>query len=278
MFVNSYKINIKTIQSGTTDTTINIPINIDYQLVDQSELIQKVFVDTEVEKAINPIFDYEKARLSPLTPGLNGVNNMIYSVYFLVNGNIKTPTYYGDINFTNDDIRLKKNSFTDSYLNLNFYDSDKALEQRLINNITLHPFLTSDDLISQAAAIASTNVMPGTPKSVNDIPIRFVLSDIIKNPMGYSEGYYLYDYKDEIPKVIYMRASFRNAKTGVETNLMTEGLAYNIDTLVNKLYTKYVLTVNTTGYYYTIDTTYSNNVSYDSQNNANIKLYQIQAL
>jgi hypothetical protein len=185
MFVNSYKINIKTMQSGTTNTTINIPINIDYQLVDQSELVQRVFVDTEVEKAINPIFDYEKARLSPLTPTSNGVNNITYSVYLLVNGNIKIPTFYSDINFTNDDIKVKKNSFTDSYLNLNFYDSDKALEQRLINNLTLYPFLTSDDLISQSAAIASTNVMPGTPKPASQIPVRFVLSDMIKNPMGY---------------------------------------------------------------------------------------------
>ena len=66
MFVNNYKINISTISTGTTATTINIPINMEYQMIDQSELVERVFVDVETEKAINPIIDYERVRYLPL--------------------------------------------------------------------------------------------------------------------------------------------------------------------------------------------------------------------
>jgi len=46
--------------SGATATTINIPINMEYQLIDQSELIDRVFVSTEVENSINPIMERPK--------------------------------------------------------------------------------------------------------------------------------------------------------------------------------------------------------------------------
>jgi len=49
MFVNSYQININTLSSGTTATTINLPVSLEYQLVDQGELVEKKFVDVEVE-------------------------------------------------------------------------------------------------------------------------------------------------------------------------------------------------------------------------------------
>ena len=76
-----------------------------------------------------------------------------------------------------------------------------------------------------------------------------------------------------------MKASFNNAKTGKSTNLMIENTAYNIDQLVNKLYTKYTLIKDTDKYYYTIDPTYKTptNVSYVG-NTAIINLYEIQVL
>ena len=74
-----------------------------------------------------------------------------------------------------------------------------------------------------------------------------------------------------------MRARFNNAANGLITNMMTEGTPYFIDDLVNKLYTKYILYRNNTGYYYAIDETYSNNVSLVG-NDLTINLYEIQAL
>jgi len=66
MFVNRVKINTTTLLSGTTASTISIPFSMDYQLVDQAELIQRDFVKIETEAAINPILDYDRARFLPL--------------------------------------------------------------------------------------------------------------------------------------------------------------------------------------------------------------------
>ena len=82
-----------------------------------------------------------------------------------------------------------------------------------------------------------------------------------------------------------MRASFNNAKTGKSTNLMVDGQPYTIDNLVNKLYTRYILFRNDTGYFYEIDPTYHGDPNIVGTNNVNyvnddviINLYQIQSL
>ena len=287
MFVNRYQINLSTIATGTTATTINIPINMEYQLVDNSELIQKVFVETEVEKAINPILDYEKVRFLPLDLSGNHIDKITYSL------NLTGSTFYGQIGFTNDDIKYQKNSFKQSFLNLAFYDTDNPLDQRLITNITLFAELSPNDLLPSVAqqiiSYGSQIGIPGQPKPANQIPLTFNLQNPILNRKGFAEGYHLYDYKDELKigdyKYLYMRASFKNAKTGKSTNLMVQNAPATIDNLVHLLYTRYKLVRNNTGYYYEIDDTYhgltamtgSNNVSY-AGNNAIVNLYQIQAL
>ena len=80
MFVNNFKINIFNVDSGSTATTINIPINLEYQLVDQSEIVDRVFVDVETEKAINTTIDYEKARFIPI----DYESNLIYKIDYLL--------------------------------------------------------------------------------------------------------------------------------------------------------------------------------------------------
>lgn len=280
MFVNRYQINLSTLATGTTATTINIPVNIDFQLVDQAELIQRVFVDVEVEKAINPILDYEKVRFLPLELSGAHMDRIIYEV------DLSGATNYGAIGFTDDDIRFEKNSFKETFLNLSFFDTDNPLNQRLITNITLFSEIKQSDLWGIGSA-----GMPGQPKPASQIPLTFIVENPILFPMGVSEGYHIYDYKDELNigdfKYLYMRASFKNAKTGSATNLMAVNTGTTIDNLVHLLYTRYKLIRNTTGYYYEIDNTYQgligmtgpNNVTYTfgPVNEANIKLYKIKA-
>lgn len=218
------------------------------------------------------------------------VNNIIYNVNFLVGSpaSMTVPTTYNDIGITDADIKFRTNAFEQSFLNLMFYDSDNALEQRLISYITLFPNLTGDDL----NPLDSTTGLPGQPKPSSEINVSFVISNpLLECPLSVSEGFYLYDYKDTIPmggiKYLYMRASFNNAKTGKMTNLMVDDSAYTIDNLVHKLYTRYVLARNSTGFFYKIDDTYNlnttgnhvgfNNVTY-TNNNIIVDLYQIQAL
>lgn len=264
-------------------TTINIPIVMTPQMTDQSELIKTKFVDVEVEKAINPILDYEKARFFPIYfPDPNDTSvyspaiNVIYNVKFLASGGFPTSqSTYGDIGMTDDDIRYGKKKFENSFLNLRFYDSDRPTDQRLLSFINIFPRLSSSDIQGP------TDPKPGLPKPANQIPITYILSDTIKNPAGFAEGFYIYNYKDEVtydlPKELYMRARFNNAKDGKTINMMTEGVPYYIDDLVHKLYTKYVLYRNSTGYYYAIDESYSNNVTRVG-NDIFIDIYEIQAL
>lgn len=280
MFANRYQINLSTIATGATATTINVPINMTYQMVDQAELIQRVFVDVEVEKSVNPILDYEKVRFLPLDLSGAHMDRLIYQL------DLFGATNYGAIGFTDDDIKYQKNSFKESFLNLSFFDSDNPFTQRLVSNITLFSELRDSDLYPIGSAT------PGQPKPAAQIPLTFVIENPILFPKGFSEGYHLYDYKDELKigdsKYLYMRASFKNAKTGSTTNLMVVNTATTIDNLVHLLYTRYKLIRNNTGYYYEIDNTYqgltgmtgSNNVSYvfGPVNEARINLFKINAL
>jgi hypothetical protein len=271
MSVNKVKINISTLSGTTTATTINIPFRMEYQLVDQAELIQDVFVETEVEKAINPIIDYDKVRFLPINSNNQPIDKLIYNLDLLGNKN------YASIGFTNNEIEAEFNSFKQTYLSLLFYDTDNALTQNLISSITLFSTLTQADLTPS-----------GKPKSADEIGLTFIVENPIINPRGNAEGYYIYDYKSELEidgfKYLYMRASFKNAKTGKNTNLMVKQEATTIDKLVNQLYTRYKLIRTNTGYYYQLDTTYngnnvvgSNNVTTNS-NSATINLYQINSL
>lgn len=282
MFANKYKINLKTMNSGSTATTITFPIDMTFQMVDQAELIEKDFVEKEVENAINPILNYDKVRFMPITPTGVKVDKLIYNVNVLdING--QYVNFYGKIGFSNDDIKFKKESFKQTFLDLVFYDSDNALTQVPINNMTIFSNLNTTDIVQ----MGGTGII-GQPKPANEVPINFILENPIINPRGFSEGYHLYDYKDGLPigglKYIYMRATFKNAKTGKAVNLMVTQAPQTIDKLVNELYTRYKLTRNTTGFYYEIDPTYHgnptigiNNVVY-TQNSAVINLYEIKAL
>ncbi len=264
--------------TGVTDTMINIPITLTPQMTDQAELVKRKFIDVEVEKSINPILDYEKARFTPIYfPSPSNTN--IYTLVRNINYNVRTlgsvgfptsATMYSEIGMSDDDIRYGKKRYENSFLNLSFYDTDKPTTQRLLSYIDVYPRLMPMNIGSN-----------GLPLPANQIPVTFILSNPVRDPNGFAEGFYIYNYRDEVtsnlPKELYMRARFNNASTGKITNMMTEGIPYFIDDLVNKLYTKYVLYRNNTGYYYAIDETYSNNVTLVG-NDLTINLYEIQAL
>ena len=291
MLVNRYQIRLP--EPTSTGVTINIPIDMTFQLVDQSEIIERDFVKNEVEAAINPIFDYEKVRFEPAR---NISANfriptpiVVYALNFL-SGSTQPPTsyyqnqsqnietVYENIGFTNDDIKFRKSGLVKSILRLEFYDTDILTNQRLLFFLILRPKVTVNDVVQP-----SNSAQYVQDYKANRKVVRFDLSDTSLNINGNSEGYNIYSYKDEVdinvPKVVYMRAIFNNAKTGIRTRFMTDyntpNVAWPIDDFVDKIFTKYILHKTILGYYYEIDTTYSSNVQITNSNsNYVVTLYE----
>lgn len=270
MFVEKYQINLSTITSATTATTINIPLNMEFQLVDQAELIERVLVEPETEKAINPIFDYERVRFIPV----GSVNQLTNTITYRLD--LNGSNTYGSIGFVYDDVNLEKESFKQTFLNLSFYDTPNRLTQKLVTQTTIF------------STIKPENLNNGILKPLNSMLLEYRVESPIFNPLSESEGYHLYDYKDELQigesKYLYMRATFKNAKNGKITNLMVKNTAQPIDLLVNDLHTRYELFRTSTGFYYKIDGLWdgngqpitSNNVS-EITNNTIVNLYEILA-
>lgn len=290
MLVDRYQIKLP--EPTSTGVTINIPIDMTFQLVDQSDIIERDFVKNEVEAAINPIFDYEKVRFEPAR-NVSAyfavkVPNVSYELNFISGGTQYyqnqqqvIQTDYEDIGFTNDDIKFRKNGLIKSILRLEFYDTDILTNQRLLFFLTLRPKVDVNDVV-----IPNTNAPYVQAYRANRKIVRFDLIDTDVNRDGNSEGYNIYSYKDEVginlPKEVYMRAIFNNAKTGIRTRFMTEfntpNIAWPIDTFMSKIFTKYMLHRTTTGYFYEIDTNYSNNVTISNNNTYNVKLYEVAVI
>jgi hypothetical protein len=288
MSVNRFKIRF---DSYTTFTggTINIPVNMGYQLVDQDELVKDKFVKAEVIKNTNPIIDYEKVRFTPSMINGNSItitDNITYKLNFLNSaGQFNPDTYYSDLGFINPDIKFRKKTFTDSFLFLSFYDTDNPLTQKLLLFMTVYPKIDYSNY-------SVTSQPPwGTITPVNNLKVHFNLGNNILNRNLNSQGFFIYHYYDEVeinlPKVLYMRASFNNAKNGKTTTFMsTSNYNLTIDNLIrttegtsniNNVFTKYILIKNNTGYYYEIDTTYSSNVTINN-NDYIVNLYETTVL
>lgn len=281
MRVNNYTIKIP--QSGSTGTTMMVPLTMDIQSVDQYDIIQTKFVDVEVENSINPIVDWEQGRFSPVksftAPLNNLINDITYTLNFLNDKNDFINATYADAGFNDVDIKNRKNGFKRSFLRLNFYDSDNIAKQKLVAFLVIYPrvddkFFSSTNLPSKSFFTPPNATPWGTLNPVKQINLEFTVGNSLNDKRKDGEGFFFYYYKDEIvgttPKELFMRASFNNAKTGKTMRLMSTNNKVQIDklnqatngtTTKNNIHTKYVLSKDNTGYYYKIDTDYSSNVT-----------------
>jgi hypothetical protein len=294
MLVDRYQVKIPRIDSSAT--TINVPIDLTPQMVDQSEIVNREFVSVEVDNAINPTLDYEKVRFLPadifpnatattVNPAnVDVMRQVIYKIslldssgnYFSTNPN---GTTYADAGFSDDDLRYRKNKLTKSFLQLSFYDSDIVTDQRLVASMSINPNITSADINP------NSQLYP-----VADKQLEFRLRNPLMDDEAFGEGFFVYYFKDEVdinlPEFLYMRATFNNAKTGVATGLMVDANVPAIDELVGQLHTRYVLHRTVTGYYYAIDDAFgvtppatTNNVVYNTiTQSVTINLYEVNVL
>jgi len=280
MPVNKYKIRLGNLDENAL---FKIPVNLEFASVDQSEVVNRDFVETEVEKSINPIVDYETTRFVPLSSQGNRIKDVKYKPTFLNSNGLLSETFYSNIGFSNDDIRFQKNRFKQSFLRLSFYDSDIPTDQNLVTVITIFCKLYSGDLRPIIDANGTPSPLPGVPETASNIPVRFELTDPILQQSGFHEGFHLYYFKNELkknnilPKELFMRADFNNAATGKTTRFITTSETLPINELIGKLHTRYLLTRTDTGYFYSIDPLYNNATNViEEDTRLTVNLYEIK--
>ena len=295
MLVNKIRINKRLLETNN-GKEITLPLDLTTQNVDQHDIIQEKFINVEVDKSINPITDFEQVRLKPTkdltSPLANIIRTINYSIHVLDENKNYTDASYGDVGFKIDDIKFRKNSFNNSFLRLNFYDSDNRSIQRLMSYIVIYPivnkkFFVANNSPREAFFKSNGNNGWGNINPVKNINLEFTVGDSLIDKSLDGEGFFIYHYKDEIndktPKELFMSASFNNAKTGKILRLISTDTKPKVDklntptnntALKNNLYTKYLLKKDNTGFYYSIDTNYSTNVKINSDS-YEVKLYQI---
>jgi hypothetical protein len=277
------------------DAMVKIPISLDFSTMDQSEVVNRDFVDIEVEKTINPIIDYEKVRFTPKVDTVIDeeitsvdIKNLIYSIKMLDdNGAHVQNTTYSDIGFVDDDIKYSKSRFLNTFLRLNFYDNDVLTNQNLISQITIYSKITNAEINSTSDLEGNPLDGGGLPVHVDVLPVRFILNNPIIKPDGFAEGYYIYHFKSDmeidLSKYLYMRAELNNASNGISTKLMASNrIDLTINELVDKLHTRYILIRTNTGYAYRLDTNYNleggtNNIT-ENIDDVTVNLYEIKVV
>ena len=282
MNVNRFKIR-HDIYAANTTNSIDIPINMGFQLVDQEDIIKSKLINIEVNKSINPILDYEKSRFIPRIGGINA-DNITYKLNFLNDSNqFNQNTYYSDLGFNDIDVKLRKKSFTNSFLFLTFYDTDITMTQKVLFFITIYPKITSNNFLTGGNGFNWGQITP-----TNALKVEFNLGNTLRNRNLDGQGFFIYYYKDEvtteIPKNLYMRATFLNSKNGKTTSFMSNN-STNLQiselirttegtTLKNNMFTKYILKNDNGLFFYEIDTSYSNNINIVNNNNYLVNLYE----
>jgi len=186
----SVKIKIR-IDSIGDKNYLKIPISMDFNSIGQYEVVTDKFIEVETEKVINPIIDYEKVRFTPILysedfSNIVEADDMITKLNFLDdNDNMLLDTKYSDIGFVNDDILYSKSRFTNSFLKMNFYDTDVTTNQNLISQITIFSKVSAYDIVP----LGEPN--GGLPFHVTNFPTKFILNNPIRKPKGFAEGYYI---------------------------------------------------------------------------------------
>lgn len=278
MSVNKYKIRLVDLE---TNNDLKIPLALDFNSVDQAEIVNRDFISVETEKSINPIVDYEKVRFTPRLSNDVLIEDLKFKLNFLVNGSYPSTTYYSDIGFTDDDLKFQKNRFKNTFLRLSFYDSDVPTNQNLISYITIYSKIMFDDIVDFTDSTGKIQAGGGLPDRASKIGVRYVVNNPITKPEGFAEGFYVYYFKSgvnsSVPTALYMKAEFNNAATGKTTKFITTNELLDINSVIKKLHVKYLLTRDATGYYYSIDKTYNNaaNIT-EGPAKIDVNLYEIR--
>jgi hypothetical protein len=169
--IANFRININSFKQ--TGTTINIPIDIKYQIVDNDEVTQKIFVDNAVQKSINCILDYDKAKFVPVDNSTQELEivNITYKISLTdtTNQTYKTPSYLSDLGLDAKDIENNSNSLKNSFFFLQFYDDINPQTRKFLTESQIYNFL-----------YPATSLNNGRLKSPNQIPLEYISVQVPK--------------------------------------------------------------------------------------------------
>lgn len=280
MFVKKFKLNRNRIDD---QTAVDIPLEMDHQQVDNTDVIERDFIEGETEKAINPIVDHDQFRFKPYfydneEESLKEIKVVNYNLHFLIFNSVypngkhyPSSTTYNQLGFSKDDLRFRKNRFTNSFLRLNFFNNDNTMDQSLIAASDLFCSLrvpTEDSDLQNSDIKASNNL----PKDLIQIPVKFELTNPSLTKARIHEGVHLFWYENDLPKEMFMQATFNNAANGETTDFMTESGSFAVNNFVDKIHTKFILKKKNNTYYYVLDQNYSNNISIGQLNSGHYKM------
>ena len=232
MNVNDFKIPLRDI--NISGTSVNIPVMLSFTPVDNSELIETKFIDDEVNKTINPTVDHKKVRFFPADDNWNLIEKLKINLNFYIEITPSTPPtfpltyeyanqpsqngpgYYGDIGFTYDDIFCRTDRIINSFLRLNFFDTNVSSSNSL---------LFFNDIFTQIGPDQKNQFNFVLP--IEQAPVNFYLGDSVLEPEMIHEGFYIYWYKDLVDEApnqeleIYVAAVYNNAANGETVGMYT---------------------------------------------------------
>jgi len=256
--ITKIQVPINKLSGDTFSVNFMIPNQVD--VAGRGDIIKQDFVDKEVKNAINGVDDYELRRFKPYNAiNLADITELTYQLYDESGNAIKfTDSQY--LGFSEDDIRLNRNRFIKSSLQLDFYTTEHPTNNAKVFSLRLSP--TRDAIYLD---------------DITNMDAKFVVASPYLSEFSETEGFYQYYYRSELPElndsvVLYMEASFNNAKDGKVTNLMTVPSVSDVNEMITKIYTNFNLRRQVNRYEYTPEGT---NISYkpNSHDKMIIKLY-----
>lgn len=227
MDVNNYRL-----RKINNDYDLNIPIDIDFDVLGREDLIQE-YENKIINKIVNPVDDFEIVRfghkpyivpedgnIPPVPTSLVFATKLQYEfLFFNRNQPIDTTTlvssylWVNNYHFTDnpnfsadtfsyEDILQYSNSFKRSFFKLDLYDTDDSETQQIYITLILPTSQSDSEVINIEELGGNTKI---------DVP-KFSLDYV-----GNKEGFFIYWLRDptylNIDK-FYMSAKFFNAKTG----------------------------------------------------------------
>ncbi len=206
---------------NANDKTINIPIEIKFDTAGRDEIID-IYEDEVVQKAINPIIDFETTKFAHSLWDNDATKTQIHykfnfydptaSTNFLLNP--PSPNSWLDdyeyATFLNQELYYFANSFKKSFFKMDFYDKRETQNQKILFSVIL--------------PTQQGETEPGTLFNNPNLQVLVKKPNMYLDYIGSNkEGFFFYWLKNQnfiSQTEMYMSCKFFNAKKGQFVRMM----------------------------------------------------------